>query len=152
MLKRHRKAEEAKQAKMREALCPECGAAFLTNKRQKVYCSTHCASRRKARAQKEDRRLRLVLLRSCHERRGAGELPTEARLGAMLDAAIASGHCPYCGQETAEDDWTLDHIIPVSRGGTNRMSNIRFVCHRCNVTKGTRPFDEFVQLKLPYTL
>lgn len=152
MLKRDCKAEEAKRAKMREAVCPECGAAFLTNKSQQVYCSRYCASRRQSRAQQGDYRSRIASLRLAHERRGAGPLPTEVRLSAMLDAAIASGHCPYCGEETAEGDWTLDHLVPVSRGGSNRMNNLKFVCHLCNMRKGTSPFDEFVLLSLPHTL
>lgn len=32
----------------------------------------------------------------------------------------------------------LDHIVPLSRGGTNDMSNLRLLCPRCNLSKGSR--------------
>ncbi|MGZ8924554.1 MAG: HNH endonuclease [Nitrososphaeraceae archaeon] len=31
---------------------------------------------------------------------------------------------------------TLDHIIPVSKGGANELSNIQLACTDCNITKG----------------
>ena len=44
--------------------------------------------------------------------------------------------CKYCGAG-AEDGMKLniDHIIPVSRGGTNDMDNLITACHLCNAGK-----------------
>lgn len=37
---------------------------------------------------------------------------------------------------------TVDHVIPQSMGGTDKMSNLRPACRRCNVRKGNRlPLD-----------
>lgn len=41
--------------------------------------------------------------------------------------------CPRCGKET--EQFTKDHIIPLSRGGTDDISNICPLCLRCNVQK-----------------
>ena len=47
--------------------------------------------------------------------------------------------CQICGK-TPKDNVTLhvDHILPVSRGGTNEESNLRVLCHTCNTSKGAR--------------
>jgi hypothetical protein len=42
--------------------------------------------------------------------------------------------CELCGRNTAEDDVKLevDHIIPVSRGGTSDPENLQVLCFDCN--------------------
>lgn len=49
--------------------------------------------------------------------------------------------CRYCGQSPAnssEVKLTLDHFIPISRGGTNNEDNLLTCCFTCNVKKGTK--------------
>ena len=47
------------------------------------------------------------------------------------------GHtCQYCGY--SGDELTLDHVVPRSRGGTDKWDNITTACVRCNVKKGNR--------------
>ena len=43
--------------------------------------------------------------------------------------------CAYCGDAKAER-YETDHIVPRSRGGTDRASNLVVSCHECNVRKG----------------
>ena len=50
--------------------------------------------------------------------------------------------CPICGLPINESDVTVDHILPVSRGGTNVDSNLRLVHHNCNQLKGNFTDDE----------
>lgn len=45
------------------------------------------------------------------------------------------GHCAYCGEIKP---LTKDHIIPVSKGGSDDISNMLPVCRHCNCTKGNR--------------
>jgi 5-methylcytosine-specific restriction endonuclease McrA len=51
--------------------------------------------------------------------------------------------CFYCGArldaEWPDDKWDLEHVIPLSAGGTNEPHNIVLACRRCNCTKGGRP-------------
>jgi len=42
------------------------------------------------------------------------------------------GRCVYCGAEATH----VDHIIPVSRGGTYRSNNLVAACRSCNLSKG----------------
>lgn len=44
------------------------------------------------------------------------------------------GCCAYCGVELG-DDWHFDHVIPLSRGGTNWPGNLRPSCPGCNLSK-----------------
>ena len=54
--------------------------------------------------------------------------------------------CAYCGDTKAER-YETDHIIPRSRGGTNRVSNLVVSCHDCNIEKGNMPVEEFLRHK-----
>jgi len=43
--------------------------------------------------------------------------------------------CVLCGLGTQETILTIDHIIPVLRGGTNEIRNLRVLCRDCNTGK-----------------
>jgi 5-methylcytosine-specific restriction endonuclease McrA len=47
--------------------------------------------------------------------------------------------CQMCGV-TAKDGATLeiDHIYPVSKGGTNEPDNLQVLCRDCNAGKGAQ--------------
>ncbi|MCY0884561.1 MAG: RNA-guided endonuclease IscB, partial [Firmicutes bacterium] len=49
------------------------------------------------------------------------------------------GHqCAYCGGASGDAVLNLDHVIPRSRGGSDRVSNLAMVCRTCNEAKGNR--------------
>ena len=48
----------------------------------------------------------------------------------------SGGVCEICGKPLSKLNYTVDHIIPLSRGGTNEMSNLRAVHKTCNQIKG----------------
>jgi 5-methylcytosine-specific restriction endonuclease McrA len=45
------------------------------------------------------------------------------------------GLCHYCGQKFPQDQLTLDHIVPVSRGGRSTRGNLVVACLDCNQKK-----------------
>jgi hypothetical protein len=49
--------------------------------------------------------------------------------------------CAYCGAEQVP--LQIEHVIPKSRGGTDRASNLALACAPCNVRKGKRTAAEF---------
>src|SRR5262249_914955 len=52
--------------------------------------------------------------------------------------------CAYCHQQaTASNPWEIDHILPRSRGGSDRVSNLALSCHACNQAKGNQTALEF---------
>ena len=44
--------------------------------------------------------------------------------------------CHYCKREAKPADLTLDHVIPLSRGGQDRLDNLVLACFPCNIRKG----------------
>jgi 5-methylcytosine-specific restriction endonuclease McrA len=49
--------------------------------------------------------------------------------------------CAYCGAEGVPLE--VEHIIPRTWGGSNRVSNLTLACHPCNDAKGRRTAAEF---------
>ena len=49
--------------------------------------------------------------------------------------------CVYCGKKNTPLE--VEHIIPKSRGGSNRVSNLTISCHDCNQTKKEQTAREF---------
>jgi 5-methylcytosine-specific restriction endonuclease McrA len=59
----------------------------------------------------------------------AGDWPTIRR-------ALVAAH-PWCEECHTTADLTVDHIVPVARGGTNARHNLQVLCRDCNSRKGT---------------
>ena len=49
--------------------------------------------------------------------------------------------CCYCGKENVPLE--VEHIIPKSRGGTDRIDNLCLACRDCNQRKGNQTAEEF---------
>jgi 5-methylcytosine-specific restriction protein A len=47
----------------------------------------------------------------------------------------AEGLCYYCKKKVAPKELTLDHIVPIIRGGKSTKGNIVPVCKECNNKK-----------------
>jgi 5-methylcytosine-specific restriction endonuclease McrA len=47
----------------------------------------------------------------------------------------APGLCHFCGQKTAYQDLTMDHLVPLSRGGRSTKDNLVPCCKKCNTLK-----------------
>ncbi len=54
------------------------------------------------------------------------------------------GRCFYCGVVLG-DDYHIDHFVPLSMGGNNNPSNLRLSCPKCNLIKGAKNPQEFIQ-------
>ena len=48
---------------------------------------------------------------------------------------ISEGICHYCGGKFDPKDITMDHIVPISRGGKSVKGNIVPSCKKCNTNK-----------------
>ena len=62
-------------------------------------------------------------------------------IGAKLRVDILARdnyRCKKCGATQEQSRLHVDHIKPVSLGGTNDPSNLQTLCERCNLGKGAR--------------
>ncbi len=50
-------------------------------------------------------------------------------------AQLQKGVCHYCGQQVGAENLTMDHVIPVARGGKSVRSNCVPCCKECNNKK-----------------
>ncbi|MEP6609632.1 MAG: HNH endonuclease [Burkholderiaceae bacterium] len=50
--------------------------------------------------------------------------------------------CAYCSNRLPESELTVEHIVPVSRGGLHEWTNVVTACRSCNTRKGNRRPEE----------
>lgn len=61
----------------------------------------------------------------------------------------ANRFCRWCGIRVhKQDDATLDHIIPISRGGLDHPLNYTMACYACNQSKSDMLPEEMIQVIL----
>jgi 5-methylcytosine-specific restriction endonuclease McrA len=85
--------------------------------------------------------------------RGRHQMPIGADRVALNKFSLFSrdrGMCAYCGHDFKEEDLTMEHITPTSRGGRLRWMNMVTACRSCNVRKGSRTPEE-ARMPLLYT-
>lgn len=50
---------------------------------------------------------------------------------------IQQGVCYYCNHQVGRDRLTMDHVVPISRGGQSTKGNIVPACKECNTKKNS---------------
>lgn len=53
------------------------------------------------------------------------------------------GHCAYCGCELPLGKMQVDHLKPLSRGGTDTLDNMLPACRSCNHYKHSADLETF---------
>ena len=53
----------------------------------------------------------------------------------LLKLKLQHGKCVYC-QTSIKEYYEVDHIIPISKGGSNESNNIQLLCKQCNGPSG----------------
>ena len=56
----------------------------------------------------------------------------------LMVAVRSEQKCEFCGKQPPEVTLEIDHVLPVSRGGTNSPLNLRFLCQHHNRSRGNR--------------
>ena len=59
----------------------------------------------------------------------------ELRKSPWWKEQISRGVCHYCGKSCPPEELTMDHILPVVRGGKSTRSNCVPCCKPCNSAK-----------------
>lgn len=90
-------------------------------------------------------RLLAELLQAPEPPRSKGALRWEAtklRMDVFRRDAMA---CAYCRRKINLSDAHIDHVVPLSQGGSNDLSNLATACRDCNLSKGARTPEEWRQ-------
>ena len=56
------------------------------------------------------------------------------------------GHCAGCKVLFDIRNFTIDHIVPQIKGGTDHLDNLQLLCGASNSMKGTKTQEEFLAL------
>lgn len=81
---------------------------------------------------REQSRLRATKRARRHQiRAAAGDLTP-----ALHRELLAEAHtCRYCGIALTQENWSLDHVVPLSKGGAHDRTNVVPSCRSCNSSK-----------------
>ena len=61
----------------------------------------------------------------------------ELRRSQWWKRQLAAGTCHYCGRSAQLRELTMDHVVPIVRGGRSTRSNVVPCCKECNTNKST---------------
>jgi len=53
------------------------------------------------------------------------------------------GICHLCGEPVPRENFTLDHLVPISLGGPHTSANVAIAHASCNFRRGTKSVEEF---------
>lgn len=73
-----------------------------------------------------------------YRRKGAKGYATPKQVKELYDKYL--GLCAYCNLNVAN---SLDHIVPLVRGGSNDIENLAPACISCNSSKGDKLLEEW---------
>lgn len=76
-------------------------------------------------------------------------MPTPATVTAKMIMELIERQqfrCALSGRLLTPETASLDHMVPLSRGGMHDLSNLWIVDHQVNAAKGALTVDEFVAI------
>jgi 5-methylcytosine-specific restriction endonuclease McrA len=126
--KNARKPKRAAKKKQKAAAYRDANREVLREKRREY----HRSNPQKAKAKKAKRRAM---------EKGAKGKTTASQIS-FLQKTL-NYRCVYCN-EPLGTDWHLDHLVPLSKGGTNYPNNLVPSCAKCNLQKGRKSLKNFV--------
>ncbi|HZJ99022.1 MAG TPA: HNH endonuclease signature motif containing protein [Tissierellaceae bacterium] len=146
-IKKERQIELDKQRqKDLITVCQECGEIFQATSMGMKYCSKRCASRMYGRMKDISRRWRI---------RENGKVDKDITLTKLIKRD--KGICHICNKKCDSKDYirteqghfivgkdypSLDHVIPISKGGTHTWDNVKLAHHYCNSIKNNNEVYE----------
>ena len=61
---------------------------------------------------------------------------------------LGNGRCYYCGNYFRPKDLSMDHKMPVARGGSSTRNNVVPSCKECNTEKGYMLLGEWIAVRM----
>lgn len=85
----------------------------------------------------------IKILAKLHRRRARkhGAIGTHTEMDIIILRINQHGKCAYCSQPLKK--YHVDHVIPLSRGGSDDFDNLALACPHCNQSKGNKLLSEW---------
>lgn len=75
--------------------------------------------------------------RAADARRRQQKGATQVELVSHIAVAERDGwRCAICHGRVTREDWSLDHVVPLSKGGAHTYANVVLAHQRCNTRRG----------------
>ena len=105
--------------KVNNGFCGRCGESLQHKRVDAIYCSQTCKS----------------MDHTLKHRSKTRFVSTARRYEIYLRD---NKQCYQCAKELAKDEFELDHLIPIAKGGANNPENLAVSCLFCNRSRGTK--------------
>lgn len=126
--------------KQKEVLCRCCGVLHIAKKVSSLC--PDCSSVRALVAKRKGKRIARSVRRFTQRCEKYGVVYTKINRPDVFNRD--NWTCVYCGvrvvrtKHYAPNQATLDHVIPLSKGGTHTMDNVVTACQQCNSVKSNK--------------
>lgn len=122
-----------------EYICQECGETFDSSRKGVKYCSDKCVNRHNTRTKELKRREKILK---------NGKVDKDITIEKLIKRDL--NICYLCHADCDIDDFkindkgsfvvgrkypSIDHVVPISKGGTHTWDNVRLSHHYCNTIK-----------------
>jgi len=134
--------------------CEECGATSAKKphllRKGFRFCSRKCSGSWHGKNTKGEKSPRWrggarVVGRNAGIRRRAREKGAAVEKVSREDVVMKYGReCYICGRALCDKQLTIDHVIPLSKGGAHTLHNLRPACRSCNSRKHYKLLEEFI--------
>lgn len=113
-----------KNKKLFENSCLQCGKKYLTSRNNKIYCNQKC--------------LQIASF--------AARIKSKKSINRWKIFVRDNFTCVYCNRSSFKDNVSLavDHIHPLSKGGSSENINLVTACNECNSAKKDNVLTEDV--------
>lgn len=141
-IKRQKKLEKERLERMIEKECVWCGGMFKTTNAMRLTCSTECSRKRANRIKWERKESRLSKKNT---------IDTDITLPKLYIrdngiCHICNEPCDYNDKQITDEGHfiagetypSIDHVIPIAKGGKHSWNNVKLAHHKCNGIKSDR--------------
>lgn len=107
---------------------------------KKYYNENKEIIRQKAKEYNNSKKGKIVAKKARIKRKA---LVRKAKIGDIdLNKIISNKKCYWCNIKIIDNNYHIDHYIPISKGGEHSNDNLVLSCPKCNLTKGAK--DPFI--------
>jgi len=122
---------KVKQKQIHNIKCKECSRWFPSTNSRKIFCSIHCGNKFGNRKKETIRRKQL---------RKNGKINWDISIARLTKRD--KGICYLCSEQVDSkthpnhDDYpSIEHVVPVVKGGTHTWDNVKLAHRKCNYIK-----------------